>query len=147
MTEWYVKTKDDLGEAVGEILAHDKPFTLELHDKRSRSLEQNALLHRWARDVSKRTGYTVDEVKSIWKGKFAIPLLLREDPDKWIPQFSRIQWNEGTQEEKLRLWSFLPITSVMTVEQMSKLMDLIWQYHVVERGEWLTDPERMKINA
>jgi len=142
--ERLIRSLEELAE-FGEncLKGRPYPYRLTVDDARDRSHEQNRTMWLWAREVGEQTGYTADEVQAHWKWQFGIPILSRDSED-YREIFSRIPWKEGDREEITRMLKYLPVTSEMSVKQMSEMLDEIWSYHVVF-GHILTDPEKAKL--
>jgi hypothetical protein len=121
-----------------EIRGRPFPYRVRVIDGRDRSAEQNALMWQWAREVSSVTGYTPEEVQARWKGQFGIPILC-EDSDRHRELYGRIPWKEGDRESIFLMLEFLPVTSEMTVMQMSNFLDKVYAYYT-KLGHYLTDP-------
>ena len=142
--EFKIDTSEELGEFVGlceQYVLQGKPIRLSLSVGRDRSAEQNRLMWQWARDVSDQTGYTPEEVQAEWKANYGIPILSRDD-ENMHEVFGRIPWKEGDRESIMRMLRFLPVTSEMTVKQMTELLELVHEYHT-RFGIVLTDPDRV----
>jgi len=105
---------------------------------RDRSLEQNALIHKWFGEISEQRGeHTAAETKVICKRMFFIPILRAEDEE-----FNAIlvSLSGMPEEQKMHLIDLLPVTSICTVKQMSKGMDDMF-LHYSGMGVELTQPE------
>jgi hypothetical protein len=143
LQEVTIHNQDDLIAFLQEHVKGRKfPYRIRIIDGRDRSAEQNALMWQWAREVSTYTGYTPEEVQARWKGNFGIPLLC-EDSEKYRELYGRIPWKEGDTESIYLMLEFLPVTSEMTVAQMTRFLDMVHNYHG-QLGHKLTEPEALK---
>jgi hypothetical protein len=126
-------------EAVGRLLAGlQRPFTLSWKAGADRSLDQNALHWKWAGEAAAQLGdRTADEVQRTWKLEIGVPILRSEDDD--FRAFYDTALKPKTYEEKLKAMRFVPVTSIMTVPQMSKFMDAVYR-ECQEQGIALTVP-------
>jgi hypothetical protein len=114
------------------------PQTLQWASGADRSLDQNALQFKWAQEASEQRGdMTTEEVRSEWKLIFGVPILRAESED------FRAIYDEAIKplpyELKLKAMRFIPVTSKMTVKQMTAYLDTI-QRECAEQGIRLTDP-------
>ena len=126
-------------EAVGRLLAGlQRPFTLSWKAGADRSLDQNNLHWKWAGEAAAQLGdRTADEVQGRWKLEIGVPILRSEDDD--FRAFYDTALKPKTYEEKLKAMRFVPVTSIMTVPQMSKFMDAVYR-ECQEQGIALTVP-------
>lgn len=115
------------------------PFTVEWSAGRDRSLDQNRLQFQWAREAAEqRADMTAEEVRHSWKLHHGVPILreasatFREVYDKAIKPLPY--------HLKLAAMAFIPVTSEMTVRQMTEYLDTI-QRECSEQGIRLTDPD------
>jgi hypothetical protein len=102
--------------------------TIKRHRKK-RTLSQLRLMWKWvdtvAEKVSEQTGYTAAEVHELFKAMFIVP--------KRIEIAGRICERRSTTD--------------LTVEQMSRYMDSIYQFALTELGLYLPTPEMMHEDA
>tara|TARA_R110000822_G_scaffold81496_1_gene193516 strand:- start:1 stop:444 length:444 start_codon:yes stop_codon:yes gene_type:complete len=106
-----------------------------------RSVEQNSLTHKYYAEIAaSREDMTVNQVRAECKMIFGVPILrannekFRETYDrvlKPLPYETKLEFIERTE---------LPITSLMSVKQMSQYIDDMLK-HFRERGVYLTLPE------
>ena len=118
------------------------PITAQHKNGRDRSLDQNDTVWMWAMEAARQRGdMTHDEVQREWKLHHGVPILREEDGE------FRAVYDEALKhqpyEAKLKAMRFLPITSIMSVKQMSKFMDTV-QRECAEQGILLTDPDPMR---
>ena len=118
------------------------PQTLRWNPGADRSLDQNALQFKWAQEAAHQRGdMTTEEVRCEWKLIYGVPILRAENDD------FRSVYDEAIKplpyDKKLLAMRFLPVTSEMTVKQMTAYLDTI-QRECAEQGIQLTDPEARK---
>ncbi len=87
-----------------------------------RSLNQNALYHKWVGIIANQTGYAHDEVTDWLKGQFLAPVFVEID---------------GRAIERRRS------TTTMSVGEMAAYMDQIHAWATAEMGWRLPVPEEM----
>jgi hypothetical protein len=130
-------------EALTTLLGTLKlPITVEWRQGRDRSLDQNELMWMWATETARQRGdVTSDEVQQEWKLHHGVPILREEEP-----KFREV-YDEALKGQpypvKLKAMRFLPITSIMSVKQMTRFLDTV-QRECAEQGIRLTNPEERK---
>ena len=126
-------------ESVGRLLAGMKrPFTLSWKEGADRSLEQNALHWKWAGEAAHQLGdRTADELQREWKLTIGVPILRSEDDD--FRAFYDKALKPLAYEQKLEAMRYVPVTSVMTVPQMSAFMEAVFR-QCQQQGIALTVP-------
>lgn len=130
-------------EALTTLLGTLKqPFTIEWRQGRDRSLDQNELQWVWATEAARQRGdMTSEEVQCEWKLHHGVPILREEEPS-----FREI-YDEALKGQpypvKLKAMRYLPITSIMSVKQMTRFLDTV-QRECAEQGIRLTDPDPMR---
>lgn len=127
-------------QALGRLLAGlERPFTVEWRKGADRSHDQNRTMWMWAGEVSHQLGdQTADEVQREWKLTIGVPILRSENES--FREFYDQALRPRTYEQKLAAMAFVPITSIMTVPQMSAFMDAVLR-RCSENGILLTIPE------
>ena len=126
-------------EALGRLLAGMKrPFTVQWKAGEDRSLDQNNLQWKWAGEAAAQLGdRTADELQREWKLTLGVPILRAEDDD--FRAFYDKALKPRSYEEKLAAMRYVPVTSIMTVPQMSAYMDAVMR-QCQEQGLVLTVP-------
>lgn len=126
-------------DAVGRLLAGlQMPFTLSWKAGADRSLDQNALHWKWAGEVAAQLGdRTADDVQRRWKLEIGVPILRAEDDE--FRAFYDVALKPRTYEQKLAAMRYVPVTSIMSVPQMSQFMDAVFR-ECQEQGIVLTVP-------
>jgi len=107
---------------------------------KDRSLDQNAISHAWYEQISRELREdTPDDVKAECKLRFGVPILRAHDDDFREIYDASIK-RHLSHEQKLRAMRLLPVTSLMTVQQLSQyLVDM--QNDYAKRGVMLEFPE------
>lgn len=140
-----VKTADDLALLKVYLDGRKRPFTVDVTEGRDRSTEQNRLAFKWYKEISEQTGEDIEDVRARCKLENGVPILrenkkFRETYDRLISPFSyadKIEIIKATD---------MPVTRLMSVEQMSRFLDLVFRRHA-EKGIKLTiPPDRYAFN-
>lgn len=101
----------------------DKYIRVSWKIGKDRSMDQSALAEIWYRQVSHELSEDTPEgIKCEMKLRLGVPILRATDDN------FRAMWDEKikgifTYEQKLALMQYLPVTSLLTVEQMSQYLD------------------------
>jgi hypothetical protein len=126
-------------QALGRLLAGMKrPFTVSWKAGEDRSLDQNALQWKWAGEAASQLGDRLaDELQREWKLTIGVPILRAEDDD--FRAFYDKALKPLSYEQKRAAMRYVPVTSIMTVPQMSAFMDAVFR-QCQEQGIALTVP-------
>lgn len=134
-----IRTEQDLDEVFKLLRSLDMPFTLQWFKGLARSLDQNALQFKWATEASQQRGdMTPKEVQHEWKLHHGVPIL-RANDEKFRAHYDK-NMKGWTYADKLAAMEYLPVSSIMTVAQMSEYLNTI-QRECLQNGIRLTDPE------
>ncbi len=110
----------------------------------SRSIDQNSLSHAWYNQISTDLAeQTPEEVKCECKLRFGVPILRAEDPD-FAEMYDASIKHHLSYEQKLKAMRFLPVTSLMTKDQLSRYLQVI-QYQFAQRGVNLEFPDEREV--
>ena len=114
------------------------PITVSWKIGRDRSLDQNALQFKWAREVSEQLGdRSIEDVRRDWKLRHGVPILRADDDD-----FCKL-YDKAIKplpfEMKVRFMGMVAVTSKMTVKQMSEYLNAIHD-EATAMGLELTQP-------
>jgi hypothetical protein len=140
MVQRAVKNEAELSLLLTYLKGRKRPFTVEITEGRSRSIEANKLAFKWYGEISDQTGEDREDVRARCKLMFGVPIL-RQDNEKFRETYDRlIKPLPPVEKMKLIRDIELPITSLMNVEQMSRYLDLVFRRHA-EFGIVLTVPE------
>lgn len=122
------------------------PVTVEIKPgKEKRSAAQNRLLYQWYSDAESQGDQTAIEYRAYCKLHFGCQVLYQED-EYFRESFDRVI---RPLEYEKKLACMLPplemsVTSIMTVKQKSRYLDMVWQYFT-GLGFILTDPSLLGI--
>lgn len=107
---------------------------------KNRSLNQNAISHAWYEQISRELGEgTPEDVKCECKLRFGVPILRAEDED-FREMYDASIKRHLSYEQKLKAMRFLPVTSLMTKNQLSRYLEDM-QREYAGRGVRLEFPE------
>lgn len=139
-----IRTPDDLRDLGRTLGALKLPITVSWKQGRDRSLDQNHLQFLWAREFAEAMGdRTLEEVRSDWKLRHGVPIL-RADDDKFRATYDA-HLKGLPFEAKLAVMQYLPVTSLMTVPQMTAYLETV-QRECLQMGVRLTNPEERDID-
>lgn len=113
----------------------------DAHDHRS--LPQNALQHVWYSDIQRAGLMTKVEARRYCKLHFGVPLLRsgeNEEAMRFREFWDRALKHRLSYEEKLVAMDYVPVTSLMTREQMTDYLDSV-QRHFAHQGVQLEGRE------
>lgn len=128
-----------LGELRQAFKAH-KFLRLRVKAGKARSLDQNALSHAWYEQVARELREDdANGVKRQCKLLYGVPLLRAEEPE-FRQKYDGLVRERFSYEEKLELMDWLPVTSLMTKDQLSRYLEAM-QAAYAKRGVQLTFPE------
>lgn len=103
----------------------------------TRSLNQNRLYWLWVSEIGKATGHTKDDLHERFKKHYALPILLRDDPDLQ-PFIDRVQ-GLGTDAYDEFVRRYISTTD-LSVKQFTEMLNEI-EVDARTRGIDLTRPE------
>jgi hypothetical protein len=104
-----------------------------------RTLDQNALSHAWYNEIAQQIADTPESVKCECKLRFGVPILRAEDPD-FREMYDNSILRNLTYEQKLKAMRFIPVTSNMTKQQLSRYLEHIQQSYA-QQGVIVSFPE------
>ena len=144
---WLIKTDFQKAAAAAHLatlpVSLEKPYSIKIEPYRHiRHLAQSRLFHMWCSEASKQGHeYTPEQVKSIAKLRWGVPILLAEN-EGFAAYWARVSPIFPIYEER---WEMLmprtPVTSEMTVKQMSQFLG---DFQRVQGSKYkLTDPALM----
>lgn len=129
---------------ISEEWEEHKFLRLEIKVGVDRSLSQNAISHVWYGQVSKALKeQTPEEVKCECKLRFGVPILRAEDAD-FREMYDAAIRRHLTYEQKLKTMRYLPVTSLMTKEQLSRYLEAVQQEYA-DRGVRLEFPQAREV--
>lgn len=141
--ELLIYSEPSLHQALGELRqafkAH-KFLRLRVKAGKARSLDQNAISHAWYEQVARELREDdANGVKRQCKLLYGVPLLRAEEPE-FRQKYDGLVRERFSYEEKLELMDWLPVTSLMTKDQLSRYLEAM-QRAYAKRGVVLTFPE------
>lgn len=120
-----------------------KVYHVVVKECSKRSLDQNALSHAWYNEIAMQLqDRTVLEVKCESKLYCGVPILRAEEPE-FCEVYDQLIKTRCTVEEKLKLMRLLPVTSIMTKDQLSQYLHAM-QEHWQKAGVVLVFPDDME---
>lgn len=143
MSEMTIYSEPSLHQALGavrEAYRLNKFVRLRIKAGKARSLDQNAISHAWYEQIAREL--REDEalgVKRECKLLYGVPLLRAEEPE-FRQKYDGLVRERFSYEEKLELMDWLPVTSLMTKDQLSRYLEAM-QRAYAKRGVVLTFPE------
>jgi hypothetical protein len=146
MVQRAVSNEYQLAQLLTYLSNRKKPFTVEVTEGRDRSIEQNRLAFRWYAEISDQTGEDREDVRSRCKLEIGVPIL-RAEQEKFRATYDRLI-RPLAYSEKLALIRDieLPVTSLMTVDQMSRYLDVVFRRHAEKGYELTIPPDRYAFN-
>ena len=135
-------------DALAALLRGRKmPVTVEWRQGAPLSNAQRRLSFQWYMDASRQLGdQTAAEVRAECKVVFGAPIVCQSS-EAFKASWATLR-HRFTHEEVLEFveQTELPVTSIMTVKQMSEYLDAV-QRHYSRQGIRLTDPEALKYES
>ena len=124
VTTAYANSEQSLSKLIGdlrELWREHKYLRVTIKTGKDRSLDQNAILHAWITQIANELReQTAAQIKAECKLTIGVPILRAEDEE--FRQFYDKSIRLMTYEDKLAAMSFLPVTSLMTVKQLSQFL-------------------------
>lgn len=120
------------------------PYYMNVKDGEPRSLKQNRLYHKWMQELAEQDqtpDYDAEWFTSFCKLHFGVGILKAEDIEyaAFYDKFVRPRPYEEKFEMMREPYGF-PVTSMMSMKQMTAYMDKI-QQHAAQQGFILTQPD------
>lgn len=141
MAEIIINSEVSLQEAIGllrETWAKNKYVRMVLK-ARKRSLDQNALAAVWYEQMAREDRqYDALGHKSYCKLHHGVPIMRAEDEE--FRAFYDGALKSLTYEQKREAMKFVPVTSLMSVEQLSKYLEAVHEDYMLH-GVHLNWPE------
>ena len=137
-----LRTDQDRAGWVRFLEAQDLPLTVSAVKGAKRSSPQNATLHKWFGQIADEYGDSTAAIKAECKLRFGLPIMEAERPEwvaEWQPLYGPLHYRM-----RVKLFECIPMTSLMTVKQMSAFMDAI-QREYRAQGIALIDPEARRL--
>lgn len=145
-----VKNEDELALLKVYLGQRKRPFTVDVTDGRDRSAEQNRLSHKWYKEISEQTGEDVEDVRARNKLEIGVPIL-RENESFRATYDRLIRPLDYADKLALIRDTDMPVTRLMSVEQMTRYMDEVFRKHAefgialtIPPDKYAFDPERSR---
>ena len=143
MSALIVNSTESLQRVLGDIRQmwnKHKFIRLNIKTGKDRSIDQNAISHCWYEQVARELREDSPEgVKCECKLRFGVPILRAADAD-FREMYDTAIRGHLSYAQKLKAMRFLPVTSLMTVKQLSQYLEDV-QAHYATRGVVLEFPE------
>lgn len=127
MSTHYANSAESLSRLIGELRSlwgEHKYLRVSVKAGKDRSLDQNAISHAWYEQVAQETREDdAAGVKRYCKLHHGVPILRAEDDE--FREFYDVAIKGLTYEQKLKAMDFLPVTSLMTVKQLSAYLEAV----------------------
>ena len=136
-----VITKEDAARLADYLVGLPLPITLTWREGRSRSLDQNALLHKWYGEIATQTHSEPWRVKGECHLKYGLPIRSRDPVFLWLWERTGNLLPYEKQVSLLGQTGELRITSAMKVKELTEYMDAM-QRDYRAQGVQLTEPDR-----
>ena len=124
VTTAYANSEQSLSKLIGdlrELWREHKYLRVTIKTGKDRSLDQNAILHAWITQIANELReQTAAQIKAECKLVYGVPILRAEDEEFREFYDRAIKWM--TYEQKLDAMAFVPVTSIMTVKQLSQFL-------------------------
>jgi hypothetical protein len=143
MTDFTINSDASLQSTFGELremYRQHKYLRVSAKAGKDRSLDQNAISHAWYEQLARELReYDALGWKCECKLLHGVPILRAEDAE-FRQFYDRAIKQSLSYEEKLAAMRFVPVTSVMTKQQLSKYLEAM-RDHFLRRGVRLEFPE------
>jgi len=127
VTTTYVNSEGSLSKLIGDLRGlwrEHKYLRISIKAGKDRSLSQNALEHTWfAQIANELREQTTAQVKAECKLIYGVPILRAENEDFrtfYDAAIKRLEYGQ-----KLEAMNFVPVSSIMTVDQLSQFLNAI----------------------
>lgn len=143
MPELIANSQESLSKALGairEAWGASKWLKITYKTGKRRTLDQNDISHVWYGQVADELREdTALGVKAFCKLTLGVPILRAEDAE-FRKQYDSLIRDRFTYEEKLEVMAWLPVTSLLTRQQLSQYLEAM-QQHYERRGVRLEFPK------
>lgn len=142
MSEYVVNSEIALQSLIGELrqaYQRDRFLRVRVRAGKARTLDQNAISHAWYEQMAREDRqYDALGHKCYCKLHHAVPIMRAEEPDFREAYDAAIKGL--SYEQKLLVMRLLPVTSLMTKDQLSRYLETV-QADYGSRGVLLQFPE------
>lgn len=137
------RTDAQLSSAIGEIRQSYKTagfVEVQIRTTKRRTDDQSALSHVWYGQIAAELReLSAHEVKRECKLCYGVPILRAEEPD-FREKYDGMIKDRFSYEEKLVMMDFIPVTSLMNTDQLSRYLEAM-QTAYAKRGVILEFPQ------
>lgn len=102
-----------------------------------RSVEQNALQHKHYGEIGKFHGMTPNEAKNFCKYTYAMPILIRDDPERM--EYFKLVLSKLEYEDRIKAMEHIDASSLLDKKQACEYTDTIVREQA-KQGLYLTLP-------
>lgn len=135
-----VMTLEQAERLAAYVVGLTLPFTITIGDGKSRTVAQNALMHKWYGEVAKHQGdRTMIQVKGECHHRYGLPIKRRCEQFAWVWKQTGERMDYEAQCKYLAS-GVLNVSSSMSVKELTEYMDAM-RHDYAEQGIYLTDPE------
>lgn len=131
MTQRAVTSKEQAERLAAYLVAMPLPYQITVREGGNRSLEQNALLHRWYGVIAKHMHESASDVKGRCHREYGLPIRLRDPQFAWLWNNSAGQLPYEKQCKVLASGQF-QISSKMTTTELSEYMDAMQREYAAQ---------------
>ena len=139
----YARTDTQLQNVLGEVRQAYKAngfVEVDIRTGKRRSDDQNRLSHEWYEQVARELReHDALDVKCECKLLYGVPMLRAEDED-FREMYDGMVKERFSYEEKLQLMKWIPVTSLMNTDQLSRYLEAV-QSAYAKRGVILEFPQ------
>lgn len=139
MTQRTITTPEQAQNIAAFLTGLSVPYTITVRDGKVRTLNQNALLHKWFGEIAKQGDTTASQVKGQCHHEYGLPIRLRDEQFAWLWNNSAAKLDYEKRCAVLASGQF-QISSKMNTKELSEYMDAMFPDYTA-RGIHLTLPE------
>jgi len=138
-----INSQESLQNALGTLRSEylsRRYIEVSIKDK-ERSIDQNSISFAWYEQLARENReYDVNGWRSFCKLHFGVPILRSEDAE-FRHFYDNAIRERFTYEDKIKMMSYLPVTSLMKVKQFSAYLEAMQEYFMGKYGIKLEFPE------
>lgn len=145
MTSFVVNSDESLQRTLGELrglFGKHKYLRFNVKTGKDRTGDQNRIFHAWMGQLARELPeHDTLGWKSLCKLHYAVPILRAEDEEYRVKYDATVK--PMSYEQKITIMEFWPATSLMTVQQLSRFLEVV-QIAFQPQGIFLEFPENTK---
>ena len=122
MTFRTITTAEQAKKLADALTGLSVPYTVTVREGKVRSLDQNALLHKWFGEIAKQGDMSASEVKGCCHHEYGLPIRLRDPQFAWLWNNSAAKLPYEKRCAVLASGQF-QISSRMNTKELSEYMD------------------------